>query len=68
MKRLIVIGVFVLMLAMSWGLGHDVSTSAASRTSGYGKMTFKVLYTSSHLPAEAQVPEVLKASHGGVRG
>ena len=65
MKRLTVSALFVLLLAMSWVLGLDRSTSAASKTSGQGKMTFKVLYTSSHLPSEAQVPDVLKAAHGG---
>ena len=65
MKRLTVSALFVLLLAMSWVLGLDRSTSAASKTSGQGKMTFKVLYTSRHLPAEAQVPDVLKAAHGG---
>ncbi len=32
-------------------------------TSGQGKMRFKVLYTSDHLPPEAK--QVLKAAHGG---
>lgn len=35
----------------------------AEKTSGQGKLRFKVLYTSSHLPAEAQ--KVLKSAHGG---
>ena len=65
MKRFAISALFVFLLAMSWVLGNDAATRAASNTSGQGKMTFKVLYTSKHLPAEAQVPEVLKASHGG---
>jgi hypothetical protein len=37
--------------------------AAAEKVSGQGKLRFKVLYTSSHLPPEAQ--KVLKAAHGG---
>ena len=65
MKRFTVSALFVSLLAMSWVLGHDVAGDAASHTSGQGKMTFRVLYTSSHLPPEAQQEEVLKAAHGG---
>lgn len=39
------------------------SQAAGEKTSGQGKLSFRVLYTSSHLPAEAQ--KVLKAAHGG---
>ena len=65
MKRFTVSALFVSLLAMSWVLGHDVAGDAASHTSGQGKMTFRVLYTSSHLPPQAQKEEVLKAAHGG---
>ena len=65
MKRFTISAFFVALLAVSWMIGHEAATSAASKMSGQGKMTFKVLYTSSHLPAEAQKEAVLKAAHGG---
>ena len=39
------------------------SATTAPGTSGQGKMRFRVLYASDHLPAEAQA--VLKSAHGG---
>ena len=65
MKRFVISAVFVVLLAAGWILGNDAATRAAAKSSGQGKMTFQVLYTSSHLPAEAKVPDVLKAAHGG---
>ncbi len=65
MKRFTVSALFVGLLAMSWMLGPGTTTSADSHTSGRGKMKFRLLYTSSHLPPEAQKEEVLKAAHGG---
>ena len=41
------------------------STSHTSGISGQGEMRFKVLYTSDHLPKEAQDEKVLKSAHGG---
>ena len=73
MKRFTISALFSSLLATSWILGDDVATSAAQsagsraeRTegiSGQGKMRFRVLYTSDHLPAEAQ--KVLTKAHGG---
>ncbi len=68
MKRFTISVLFVGLLAASWILGYEDATSAApashdGKVSGQGKMKFKVLYTSSHLPAEAQ--KVLKDAHGG---
>ena len=73
MKRFTISVLFGSLLAIGWILGGDVATSAAQsaesrmgRTegiSGQGKMRFRVLYTSDHLPAEAQ--KVLTKAHGG---
>src|SRR6185369_12080322 len=40
-----------------------VNANSNTAVSGQGKMKFKVLYTSDHLPADAQT--VLKGAHGG---
>ena len=72
MKRLMLSALFVVLLALSWFSGPGASSAAQSAAapsnpppgvSGEGKMKFRVLYTSSHLPEEAQ--KVLKAAHGG---
>ena len=63
MRRFAVSVVFVSLLALSWMAGSHAPTTAAGKTSGQGKMTFQVLYTSGHLPEAAQ--KVLKAAHGG---
>src|SRR6266699_4700977 len=65
MKRFTISSFFAGLLAMSWILGYNVRSSAAATEgiSGQGKMRFKLLYTSSHLPAEAQT--VLTGAHGG---
>lgn len=64
MKRFTCSAAFVGLLAVGWSVAHAPRTSAQSElTSGQGKMTFKVRYTSSHLPEEAQ--SVLKGAHGG---
>ncbi|MBI1790802.1 MAG: hypothetical protein HYR60_25010 [Acidobacteria bacterium] len=57
MKRMILYTVFLGLLAMSW------IRAAADGVSGHGKMRFRVLYTSDHLPAEAR--QVLTGAHGG---
>lgn len=66
MKRLTMSVLFAGLLAWTW-LAGDVATGAAqsggSGVSGQGKMKFRVLYRSDHLPAEAQ--KVLKSAHGG---
>lgn len=71
MKRFTISAFFVGLLAVSWILGYDVAITAASPAghtsgvSGQGKMKFKVLYTSDHLPPEARKEEVLTKAHGG---
>jgi len=64
MKRFSISAVFAGLLAMSWILAyHAPSNAAETAVSGQGNMKFRVLYTSDHLPAEAQ--QVLKTAHGG---
>ncbi len=70
MKRLALFLIFLSMLAAGWfaGPGFSGAAAAASQStapaaSGQGKMRFRVLYTSEHLPPEAQ--KVLTAAHGG---
>ncbi len=68
MKRFTVSALFVGLLAMSWMVGYDTpmdTAQSAGHASGQGKMKFKVLYTSDHLPPEAQKEEVLTSAHGG---
>ncbi len=50
-------------LAKAAPASSAAATSHAAGISGQGEMKFKVLYTSDHLPEEAQ--KVLKAAHGG---
>src|SRR6266571_3077948 len=65
MRRFTISAFFLALLAMSWILGYHPGSSAASTEgiSGQGKMRFKLLYSSSHLPSEAQ--KVLTGAHGG---
>lgn len=64
MKRFTISAFFVGLLALSWTSGYRPRSSAAqSPTSGQGKMRFRVLYTSDHLPPEAR--KVLTSAHGG---
>src|SRR3954451_18404629 len=58
MKRLIILSLFAALLAISY-----ISANENTAVSGQGKMKFKVLYKSDHLPPEAQT--VLKGAHGG---
>ena len=65
MKRITVSAFFSFLLAAGF-LSTDMQSSAAQgggQTSGQGKLRFRVLYTSEHLPAEAQ--KVLTGAHGG---
>lgn len=57
-KRLAASLLFFCLLALVWSL-----PAQAPPVSGQGRYRFRVLYTSAHLPAEAQ--KVLKAAHGG---
>ncbi len=73
MKRFAISTFFFGLLAIGWILVYNAPTSAAQDaapnsnqgkgTSGQGKMKFRVLYTSEHLPPEAQ--KVLTSAHGG---
>ncbi|MBM3728894.1 MAG: hypothetical protein FJW40_26140 [Acidobacteria bacterium] len=58
MKRISICALFAGLLATVW-----MGTAQNSPVSGHGKWKFRVLFTSSHLPAEAQA--VLKGAHGG---
>ena len=58
MKRISILSLFAALLAISY-----VSANDSPVVSGQGKMKFKVLYRSDHLPAEAQ--KALKGAHGG---
>jgi hypothetical protein len=58
MKRIWILSLFAGLLAIGY-----VSANGNTSVSGQGKMKFKVLYTSDHLPPEAQ--KVLKGAHGG---
>jgi hypothetical protein len=64
MKRLALSAGFAALLAAGWMIGSQTASRAAEGpVSGNGKLKFRVLYTSSHLPQEAQ--KVLKGAHGG---
>lgn len=69
MRRVIIIGFFVGLLCIAWPFSRDAQSRAAQvrpksgAVSGQGKLRFQVLYTSDHLPAEAQ--KVLTSAHGG---
>ena len=73
-KRLPASTFFLGLLALGWILGRDASTGSVQAAapapaqsgggiSGQGRLKFRVLYTSDHLPAEAQ--KVLTSAHGG---
>ena len=69
MKRFTISALFVGLLAMSWMVGYDApmdTAQSAGHSSGQGKMKFKVLFTSDHLPPEAQKEEVLTSAHGAL--
>jgi hypothetical protein len=58
MKRIFTLPLFVALLVIGY-----ITANENTAVSGQGKMRFKVLYRSEHLPPEAQ--EVLKGAHGG---
>src|SRR5215510_16250739 len=58
MKRILILSMFAALLAIGY-----VSANDNTAISGQGKMKFKVLYKSDHLPPEAQ--KALKGAHGG---
>lgn len=64
MKRFTISVFFIILLAIAWAVsGTSAAQSGPSGVSGQGKMKFRVLFTSAHLPAEAQ--KVLTGAHGG---
>ncbi|MBL8236513.1 MAG: hypothetical protein JNM66_03790 [Bryobacterales bacterium] len=64
MKRSPITPVFLTLIALSCVAAMmPASQSTGEKTSGQGKLRFRVLHSSTHLPAEAQ--KVLKAAHGG---
>jgi hypothetical protein len=68
MRRLITSTFFAGLLAIAWTVGDGARSGAAQSSatggiSGQGAMKFRVLYTSDHLPQEAQ--KVLTSAHGG---
>ena len=69
MKRFTISALFVVLLGVAWIFSDGARSSAAQNgpaaggVSGQGKMKFRVLYTGTHLPAEAQ--KVLTGAHGG---
>lgn len=66
MPRFLLTAFFLALGALGWIAATDVpATAAHHNTSGWGKYQFRVLYDSSHLPAEAKKEEVLVKAHGG---
>ncbi|MEP7362042.1 MAG: hypothetical protein ABI972_02215 [Acidobacteriota bacterium] len=64
MKRMFLTPLFAALLGMAWITANSPATQTSpEKISGHGKYRFRVMYTSEHLPAEAQ--KVLKAAHGG---
>lgn len=68
MKRFASVSLSIALLAIAWhfspaGPNSALGQAGGAKVSGDGKYKFRVLYTSSHLPAEAQ--SVLKSAHGG---
>ena len=63
MKRLSISALFAGLLAIGLIFAPTRAAQTDGGTSGHGKMKFKVLYTSDHLPPEAQ--KVLTSAHGG---
>lgn len=71
LKRFTSATLFAALLGVAWHLAPPSGSSQAlgqagsgsAAVSGNGKYKFRVLYNSSHLPAEAQ--KVLKQAHGG---
>src|SRR5690242_10633195 len=61
--RLVFAVTFFSLLGLSWVAIPSRSQGQTEQVTGQGKLRFRLLYTSSHLPQEAQ--KVLKAAHGG---
>jgi hypothetical protein len=64
MKRFLISGAFLGLLVLGWtAASRSVAHGQPTGVSGTGNLKFRVMYTSSHLPVEAQ--KILKAAHGG---
>ncbi len=65
MQRTLFTALFAALLAISWNAGFAPTPTSADNhsLSGQGDYKFKVVYTGSHLPQEAQA--VLEKAHGG---
>ena len=64
MKRSPIVPLFAALIVLVLGSAAIPAHQATEeKTSGQGKLRFKVVYKSDHLPAEAQ--KVLKQAHGG---
>ena len=64
MKRTSLLPLLLALLGLAWFSAKSPATQTSpEKISGQGKYRFRVMYTSEHLPAEAQ--KVLKAAHGG---
>lgn len=61
MVRLTLITAFAVLLSAAWAAA--TGPQAGGMASGQGKLRFRVLYTASHLPPDAQ--KVLGRAHGG---
>jgi hypothetical protein len=63
MQRFLGVTVWIGLIAGAWHMAPVAQGQPGGGISGTGKYRFRTLYTSSHLPQEAQA--VLKAAHGG---
>lgn len=64
LKRIALLALFAALAGSGWLFTAELaSTAAADKTTGHGKMKFKLLHHSEILPAEAKA--VLEQAHGG---
>jgi hypothetical protein len=63
MKRITITVFFSALLAIAWMAANVPGKAAPGALTGQGKMKFRLLYASDHLPPEAQ--QVLVGAHGG---
>lgn len=63
MKRVLSVAVWMGLIVGAWQFAPEAMGQPGGGVTGSGKYRFRTLYTSAHLPQEAQA--VLKAAHGG---
>jgi len=63
MKRVLSVAVWMGLIVGAWQFAPEAMGQPGGGITGSGKYRFRTLYTSAHLPQEAQA--VLKAAHGG---